>query len=61
MEVPTWAAYNSMIEKSNPLTLVTTLPITNGSPTEWDDLYTAIRMANDLRSWSTFAHVTCFI
>ena len=48
MEVPTWAAYNSVIGKSNPLTLVSTLPIINGSPTEWDNLYTAIRMANDL-------------
>ena len=47
MEVPTWAAYNSVIGKSNPLTLVSTFSIINGSPTEWDNLYTAIRMAND--------------
>ena len=48
MEVPTWAAYNSVIGKSNPLTLVSPLPVINGSPTEWDNLYTTIRMANDL-------------
>ena len=48
MEVPTWAAYYSVIGKSNPLKLVSTLLITNGSPTEWDSLYTTIRMANDL-------------
>ena len=48
IEVPTWAAHNSVIGKYNPLTLVSTLPIISGSPTEWDNLYTAIRMANDL-------------
>ena len=48
MEIPTWKAYNSMIGKSNPLTLVSTLSIINGNPTEWDNLYTAIIMANDL-------------
>ena len=48
MEVPTWAAYNSVIGKSNPLKLVSNLPIIKGSPTACDNLYTAIRMANDL-------------
>ena len=48
MEVPTWAAYNSVIGKSNPLKLVSTLPIIKGSPAECDNLYTAIRMGNDL-------------
>ena len=48
IEVPTWAAYNSAIGKSNLLTLFSTLPVINGSPTEWDNLYTAIRIANDL-------------
>ena len=37
-----------MIGKSNPLTLVSTLLIINGSPNEWDNIYTAIRMAKDL-------------
>ena len=49
MNVPTWAAYNSMLVKANSLTLVSTLPIINGSPTEWDNLYTAIRVAENLR------------
>ena len=49
MNVPTWAAYNSMLAKANSLTLVSTLPIINGSPTEWDNLYTAIRVAENLR------------
>ena len=48
MEIPTWAAYNPVIGKSNPLRLVPTLPIINSNPTEWDNLHTAIRMANDL-------------
>ena len=48
MGVPTWAACNSVIGKSNPLTLVSTLPIINGFLTEWDNLYNAIRMVNDL-------------
>ena len=49
VEVPTWVAYNSVIANANPLTLVSTLPIINGSPTEWDNLYTAIREAENLR------------
>ena len=49
IEVPTWAAYNSVITNANPLTLVSTLPIINGSPTEWDNLYIAIREAENLR------------
>ena len=48
MGVPTWAACNSVIGKSNPLTLVSTLPIINGFLTEWDNLYNKIRMVNDL-------------
>ena len=49
MGVPTWAACNSVIGKSNPLTLVSPLSVINGSPTEWDNLYTKIRMmTNDL-------------
>ena len=34
MEVPTWAAYNSVIVNVNSLTLVSTLPIINDSSTE---------------------------
>ena len=38
-----------MIANANPLTLVSTLPIINGSPTELDDLCTTIREAENLR------------
>lgn len=47
--VPTWAAYNSLIRKEKPLTTVAMLPVMNGSPTEWENLYTAIKEAEKLR------------
>ena len=49
MEVTTWAAYNPVIVDANPLTVVSILPIINGSPMEWDNLYTAIREPENLR------------
>ena len=47
--VPTWAAYNSLMGQKKPLTNVTMLPIINGSPTEWKNLYTSIKEAEKLR------------
>ena len=47
--VPTWAAYNSLIGKEKPLTSVAMLPVINGSPTDWENLYAAIKEAEKLR------------
>ena len=49
--VPTWAAYNSLITDLKPQTIVSTLPIISGSPTEWENLYTAIMEAEKLRKY----------
>ena len=48
---PTWAAYNSLITDLKPQTIVSTLPIISGSPTEWENLYTAIMEAGKLRKY----------
>ena len=49
--VSTWAAYNSLITDLKPQTIVSTLPIISGSPTEWENLYTAIMEADKLRKY----------
>ena len=41
--VPTWAAYNSLITKKKDKTIVQQLPILNGSPTCWENLYRAMK------------------
>ena len=49
--VPTWAACNSLITDLKPQAIVSTLPIISGSPTEWENLYTAIMEADKLRKY----------
>ena len=49
--VPTWEAYNSLITDLKPQTIVSTLPIISDSPTEWENLYTAIMEADKLRKY----------
>ena len=41
--VPTWAAYNSLITERKDKTIVQQLPILNGSPTCWENLYRAMK------------------
>ena len=47
-KVPTWAAYNSLIASVPTTTTVAMLPIVNGSPTKWENLYTAIKEAEKI-------------
>ena len=47
--VPTWAAYNSLVSKGKATTTVSMLPIINGSPTDWNNLYAAIKEAEKVR------------
>ena len=49
--VPTWAEYNSLITDLKPQTIVSTLPIISGTPTGWENLYTAIMEADKLRKY----------
>ena len=60
--VPTWAPYNSLIGNLRPLTCAAMLPVINGSPTEWQNLYTAIKEAEKLRQcvWSDGKTVISF-
>lgn len=45
---PTSSGYNSLISDIKPKTTVAMLPITPGSPTEWENLYTAIKVSSEL-------------
>ena len=47
-KVPTWAAYNSLLTSASVTTTVPVLPIVNGSPTLWENLYTAIKEAEKI-------------
>ena len=48
-KVPTWAAYNSLLRSASVTTIVSMLPIINGSPTLWENLYTAMKEAEKIR------------
>ena len=48
-DVPTWAAYNSLLSKKPTRTAAMMLPVTNGCPTNWDNLYTALKEADKLQ------------
>ena len=48
-DVPTWVAYNSLVGIKSPITSVTMLPVINGSPTDWENLYSAMKEAEKLR------------
>ena len=50
--VLTWAAYNSLIGNLHPLTCAAMLPVINGSPTEWQNLNTAVKEAEKLGQWA---------
>ena len=48
-KVPTWAAYNSLLTSATVTTTVSMLPITNGSLTLWENLYTAMKETEKIR------------
>ena len=50
--VLTWAAYNSLIGNLHPLTCAAMLPVINESPTEWQNLNTAVKEAEKLGQWA---------
>ena len=39
--VPTWVAYNSLLDKKPSRTAEMLVPVVDGSPTNWDNLHTA--------------------
>ena len=46
--VPTWAAYNSLITERKDKTIVQQLPILNGCPTCWENIYRAMKDSEKL-------------
>ena len=43
-----WVSYNLLISKEIPTTSVCTLPIVNGSPTDFSNLYTALKIVQGI-------------
>ena len=49
-EVPTWSAYNSLINEAHVKTSHCALPLLQGNPTDWSYLYTALKSCQDLNA-----------
>ena len=48
VNVPTWAAYNSLLNSKEYTTTYSSLPVINGSPTDWSNLYTALKIVQGI-------------
>ena len=48
-DLPTWAAFNSLVEVEQPVTTFCSLPLIQGSPTDWSNLYSALLAAEKIR------------
>ena len=46
--VLTWASYNLLISKEHPTTSICTLPLANGTPTDFSNLYTAVKIVQSI-------------
>ena len=46
--IQTWASCNSLISKEHPTTSFFTLPLVNSSPTDFSNLYTALRIVRGI-------------
>lgn len=58
MKTPLWAATNSLCEESLPLNTYHTIPVIQGSPTEWGNLYTALKIVQGINVSHTPNHKT---
>ena len=47
-QVPTWNAYNSLINTETQVTAYSGLPLLYGSPTDWSNLYIALRISQNI-------------
>ena len=54
-DVPTWSAYNSLINEAHVKTTYCALPVLQGSPTDWSYLYTALKFAQNVSATVSFA------
>ena len=48
LKVPTWAAYNSLTTKKQLKIVYCSLPVLNGSPTNWSNLYSAFKIVQGI-------------
>ena len=48
--VPTWAAYDSLLASKPVIATVTILPIINETPTGWEHLYTVLKEAERIKN-----------
>ena len=57
-EVPTWSAYNSLINEAHVKTTYCALTVLQGSPTDWSYLYTALKSTQNLNATVSSAEKT---
>ena len=46
--LPTWAAFNSLVTDSVDVSICQGMPLYPGSPTDWTNLYSALKMAQGI-------------
>ena len=56
--IPTWAGYNSLISSANAKTTCQCLPLLPSSPTDWSNLYSALKIVQDINVSVTGNHRT---
>ena len=55
---PTWAAYNSLINKPTQKTICQGLPLYSAPPTDWSSLYTALKIVQGINVTVTASNKT---
>ena len=48
-DVPTWSAFNSLVTEETPTTSFCVLPLLQGSPKDWFNLYSFLLVADKVR------------
>ena len=52
LQTPTWSAYNSLLGTELKETGIQTLPLLTGSPTDWSNLYTALKIVQGINTFN---------
>ena len=53
LQIPTWSSYNSLLGTKLNETGIQTLPLSTGSPTDWSNLYTALKIVQGINTFSS--------
>ena len=53
LQIPTWSSYNSLLGTGLKETWIQTLPLLSGSPTDWSNLYTALKIVQGINTFSS--------